>query len=67
MMPKDFDRLVEIIEERAALELGLRIVLEAAESKELPPEGTLPCFSSDVTESVFMSLLERVTGKKYRL
>lgn len=59
------DRMVSALEDRVSLEIGLRMVLEAAETKELPPEGVLPCFSDQNTEELLVSVLERVTGKEY--
>lgn len=64
-MKGNIDRLIEIIEDYTSMELALRMIMEAIETKELPNEGTLPCFNDDIIEENFISLLEKVTGKVY--
>lgn len=57
--------IIAIIEDRALLDLGLRMILEAAETKELPKEANLPVFHDELTGVNFISVLEKVTGKEY--
>lgn len=64
-MLSNTDRLIEIIEDHHSYELAMRIVLQAAETHELPPEGVLPTFNDSLDSDTFISLLERVTGKRY--
>lgn len=64
-MISNTDRLIEIIEDHNSYELAMRIVLQAAETHELPPEGVLPTFNDSLASDTFISLLERVTGKRY--
>lgn len=64
-MISNTDRLIEIIEDHHSYELAMRIVLQAAETHELPPEGVLPTFNDSLASDTFISLLERVTGKRY--
>lgn len=62
---KDSERLIEIIEDHNSMELGLRMIMEAMAKKELPNEGSLPCFNDSIIEENFISILEGVTGKRY--
>lgn len=64
-MISNTDRLFEIIEDHHSYELAMRIVLQAAETHELPPEGVLPTFNDSLASDTFCALLERVTGKRY--
>lgn len=64
-MIENSDKLIEIIEDRVSMELGYRIILEAAETKKLPCEGTLPTFNDEMLSDVFYDILQSVTGKKY--
>lgn len=61
----DIDRLIGLAEDKAALEQGLRVIMYAAETKELPPEGLLPTFGDGVLEEMFVRTLEKVAGGKY--
>ena len=64
-MTSSIDRLIEVVEDRTAMELAFRIILEATESKQLPPEGNLPVFHDQIVNCNFFTILERVTGKSY--
>lgn len=64
-MEEGLDRLVAIIEDRVLLDNALRMILEAAETKELPKEAYLPVFHDELTGVNFISILEKVTGKEY--
>lgn len=64
-METGLDRLVAVIEDRVSLDNALRIILEAAETKELPKEAYLPVFHDELTDVNFISVLEKVTGKEY--
>lgn len=59
------DRLIGIIEDRKAFDDATIMILEAAETKELPPMNFLPSFSDVIIEDRILSILELVTGKKY--
>lgn len=59
------DRLIGIIEDRKAFDDATIMILEAAETKELPPMNFLPSFSDVIIEDRIQSILELVTGKKY--
>lgn len=64
-MENGLDRLIAVIEDRVLLDNALRIILEAAETKELPKEAYLPVFHDEFTGVNFISVLEKVTGKEY--
>lgn len=64
-MMSDLGRMIDIIEDRSSLELGLRMILDANALKKLPPYGSLPTFSDSVTEELFVSVLEAVVGERY--
>lgn len=64
-MMSDLGRMIDIIEDRSALELGLRMILDAKASKKLPPYGSLPTFNDSGTEDLFLSVLESVVGERY--
>ena len=59
------DRLIGIIEDRKAFDDATIMILEAAETKELPPVNFLPSFSDVIIEDRIQSIFELVTGKKY--
>ena len=59
------DRLIDIIEDRKAFDDATIMILEAAETKELPPMSLIPSFNDDMVEDRIMSILELVTGKEY--
>ena len=60
------DRLMSIIEDRKAFDDATLIILEAAETKELPSQNFIPSFSDDLVYDRIISILELVTGKKYK-
>lgn len=59
------DRLIDIIEDHASYDVGLRILMSVAETKELPPYGTLPIFNDSITTDSFIAAVELIAGKKY--
>lgn len=65
-MISGIDRLIEIIEERYALEQALRIILEALEPRQLPSESSLPLFRDTLVNETFFAILEHATGKEYK-
>lgn len=65
IMSDGIDRIVKKIEDSALLDMGLRIILDAVETKELPKESSLPIFNDILTNEMFVSILEKVTGKTY--
>ena len=59
------DRLIDIIEDRKSLDDAVVIIMEAAETKVLPPLANIPSLNNDTTERNVIETLELVTGKKY--
>ena len=59
------DRIIGIIEDRKAFDDATIMILEAAETKELPSMNFLPSFSDVIIEERIMRILELVTGKEY--
>ena len=59
------DRLIEIIEDHNSYEIAVRMIIEAAETHELPREGMLPVFNDSLASTDVKTALELVTGKKY--
>lgn len=59
------EKFVEIVEDKAALELGLRVIMEVAETKVLPPVGVLPTFNDELIADMFSKTLELVARKKF--
>ena len=64
-MISNTDRLIEIIEDHASYEIALRMIIEAAETRELPREGILPIFNDSMASEGVKTALELVAGKKY--
>lgn len=60
------DKLIEIIEDHNSLVQALQFILEAAETKELPPEALLPIFNDSFLEDQLIDILALVTGKEYK-
>ena len=60
------DRLIGIIEDRKAFDDATIMILEAAETKELPSLNCIPSFSDELIEDRIVAILELVTGKEYK-
>lgn len=65
MTISDVGRVVDIIEDRAMLSHALDIILGAIETRQLPPEYTLPVFNDSTSDEVLRKILENVTGCSY--
>lgn len=59
------DKLISIIEDRKAFDEVSFIILEAAETKELPSLNCIPWFSDDMVFDRIVAILELITGKSY--
>ena len=59
------DRLIEIIEDHNSMEIAIRMILEALETKKLPPQGIIPCFNDSLLSDEITGCLELATGQKY--
>ncbi|MGN1231844.1 MAG: hypothetical protein ACI4UJ_00155 [Candidatus Cryptobacteroides sp.] len=61
----DVDRVVDIIEDRVMFSHALDIILGTTETRQLPPEYTLPVFNDSTSDEVLRKILENVTGCRY--
>lgn len=59
------DKLLEVVQDHTSLVQALQFILEAAETKKLPPYGVLPVFNDDLLNDRLKGILELVTGEKY--
>lgn len=59
------DKLIEVVQDHTSLVQALQFVLEAAETKKLPPYGILPVFNDDLLDDQVITALELITGEKY--
>jgi len=59
------DKLLEVVQDHTSLVIALRFIWEAAETKKLPSEATLPVFNDDFLDDQLKDILELVTGEKY--
>lgn len=59
------DKLLEVVQDHTSLVQALQFILEAAETKELPPYGILPVFNDGLLNDRLKGILELVTGEKY--
>ena len=59
------DKLIEIVQDHTSLVQALRLILEAAETKKLPPYATIPTFNDSILDDQLRTSLEFITGDKY--
>lgn len=59
------DKLLEVVQDHTSLVQALQFVLEAAETKKLPPYGVLPTFNDPLLDDQVITALELITGEKY--
>ena len=59
------DKLIEIVEDHNSLVQSLQFILEAAETKKLPPYSLLPAFNDSFLDDRLRIALELITGEKY--
>ena len=59
------DKLLEVVQDHTSLVQALQFVLEAAETKKLPPYGILPTFNDPLLNDQVITALELITGEKY--
>ena len=59
------DKLLEVVQDHTSLVQALRLILEAAETKKLPPYTTLPTFNDSILDDQVRTALEFITGNKY--
>ena len=59
------DKLLEVVQDHTSLVIALQFILEAAETKKLPPYSLLPTFNDSFLDDRLMIALELITGEKY--
>ena len=59
------DKLLEIAQDHSSLVQALRLILEAAETKKLPPYATIPTFNDSILDDQVRTAIEFITGDKY--
>ena len=59
------DKLLEVVQDHTSLVIALQFILEAAETKRLPPYGLLPTFNDSFLDDRLRIALELITGEKY--
>lgn len=59
------DKLIEVVQDHTSLVIALQFILEAAETKKLPPYCILPTFNESYLDDRVQAILEKVTGEKY--
>ena len=61
------DNLIEIVQDHTSLVQALRLILDASETKKLPPYATLPTFNDSILDDQVITALEFITGDKYNV
>ena len=59
------DKLIEIVQDHTSVVQARRLILDAAETKKLPPYATLPTFNDSILDDQVRTALEFITGDKY--
>lgn len=59
------DKLLEVVQDHTSLVQALRLILEAAETKKLPPYTALPTFNDSILDDQVRTAIEFITGDKY--
>ena len=59
------DKLIDIVQDHTSLVQALRLILDAAETKKLPPYATIPTFNDSILDDQVRTALEFITGDKY--
>lgn len=59
------DTLVEIIQDHTSMEIAIRMIMEALETKRLPPQGIVPCFNDSLLSDEITRCLELASGQRY--
>ena len=59
------DKSLEIVQDHTSFVQALPLILEAAETKKLPPYATIPTFNDSILDDQVRTALEFITGYKY--
>ena len=52
----EIEKFIEIVEDKSMLEYGLRVLMKAAETKNMPT------FNDEMLEEAFMAVLEKIVN-----
>lgn len=58
----EIEKFIEIVEDKSMLEYGLRVLMQAAETKKMPEEAYMPTFYDEMLEEAFMAVLEKIVN-----
>ena len=58
------DKMIEIVEHYTSLVIALRMILETAETKKMPPIGIVPTFNDSLIEEQMMAISGLISGEK---
>lgn len=58
----EIEKFIEIVEDKSMLEYGLRVLMQAAETKKMPEEAYMPTFNGEMLEEAFMAVLEKIVN-----
>lgn len=58
----EIEKFIEIVEDKSMLEYGLRVLMQAAETKKMPEEAYIPTFNDEMLEEAFMAVLEKIVN-----
>ena len=58
----EIEKIIETVEDKSMLEYGLRVLMQAAETKKMPEEAYIPTFNDEMLEEAFMAVLEKIVN-----
>lgn len=58
--------MIEIVEDYTSLVITLRMILEAAETKKMPPISIVPTFNDSLIEDQVIAIFGLISGEKYQ-
>lgn len=56
--------MIEIVEDYTSLLITLRMILETAETKKIPPIGIVPTFNDSLIEDQVTAIFGLISGEK---
>lgn len=56
--------MIEIVEDYTSLVITLRMILEAAETKKMPPISIVPTFNDSLIEDQVIAIFGLISGEK---
>ena len=58
------DKMIEIVEDYTSIVIALRMILETAETKKMPPIGIVPTSNDSLIEDQVMAIFGLISGEK---